>query len=93
MLVQYTVQPGLHLEQHGFLHLVYTGCEGIVAGAMSMEQVAGLCAKLRTLSTANNNLPVQWLVALQAGLTLVGNFTLWAGAYHVYVQSEEKETA
>lgn len=46
-----------------------------------------------TNSTADNELPVQWLVALQAGLTLVGNFTLWAGAYHVYVQSEEKETA
>jgi Protein of unknown function (DUF2499) len=31
---------------------------------------------------------VQWLVAVQAGLTVVGNFTLWMGAYHVYKKSQ-----
>ena len=31
---------------------------------------------------------MQWLVALQAAFTVLGNIGLWWAAYHVYKQSE-----
>jgi hypothetical protein len=34
---------------------------------------------------------VQWLVALQAFLTVVGNFTLWMGAYYIFKKSEPSQ--
>ena len=40
-----------------------------------------------------NTAAVQFLVALQAFLTVVGNFTLWMGAYHVYKKSQPAEAA
>lgn len=36
---------------------------------------------------------LEWLVALQALLTVIGNFTLWIGAYHVYIKSQEQAQA
>eukprot|EP01025_Chloroclados_australasicus_P034455 TRINITY_DN35197_c0_g1_i2.p1 TRINITY_DN35197_c0_g1~~TRINITY_DN35197_c0_g1_i2.p1 ORF type:complete len:111 (+),score=8.88 TRINITY_DN35197_c0_g1_i2:207-539(+) len=38
-----------------------------------------------------NAYELEWLVAFQAGLTLLGNFTLWWGAYHVYKKSAAVE--
>lgn len=38
-------------------------------------------------------LRMQWLVALQAALTVVGNLALWAGALHVVRRAEETPEA
>ena len=34
---------------------------------------------------------VQWLVALQAGLTVVGNFACWWAAYRIYEGGKAEE--
>lgn len=35
---------------------------------------------------------MQWLVALQAAFTVIGNIGLWWGAYHVFKQSQAQST-
>ena len=46
---------------------------------------------LPLISSSLSLLPLQFLVALQAALTVVGNCTCWAAAYRIYQWSEQQE--
>lgn len=35
-----------------------------------------------------NSPELDWLVAVQAGLTVAGNFTVWLAAYRIYAASQ-----
>ena len=37
--------------------------------------------------------PLQFLVALQAALTVVGNFTCWLAAYRIYAAAQQEQGA
>lgn len=46
---------------------------------------------LPLISSSLSLLPLQFLVALQAALTVMGNCTCWAAAYRIYQWSEQQE--
>lgn len=46
---------------------------------------------LPLISSSLSLLPLQFLVALQAALTVVGNCTCWAAAYRIYQWSQQRE--
>lgn len=64
--------------------------KGLTWGMLPLH-TSGICAC--TYHFFYNSPSMEWMVALQAGLTTFGNFTLWWAAYRIYksMQVEEAE--
>eukprot|EP00892_Ulva_mutabilis_P011185 jgi/Ulvmu1/8439/UM043_0017.1 len=58
--------------------------------AMLPSLVSAMCAC--TWHFFYNAPELEWLVAVQAGFTVLGNMALWWGAYHVYKRSQAQAT-
>lgn len=50
--------------------------------------ISAMCAC--TWHYFDNNPSLQWLVTLQASMTVVGNFTLWAAAWWIWRNSQSQ---
>jgi hypothetical protein len=59
-----------------------------LAFAMLPALISAMCAC--TWHYFDNNPSLQWLVTLQASMTLVGNFTLWAAAWWIWRNSQSQ---
>ncbi|MEG4581164.1 DUF2499 domain-containing protein [Microcoleus sp. MON1_C5] len=53
-----------------------------LSAAMLPALVSAMCAC--TWHYFDNSPALQWIVTLQAGMTLIGNFTLWAAAWWIW---------
>jgi len=62
--------------------------KGLTWGMLPLH-TSGICAC--TYHFFYNSEQVEWLVALQAGLTTFGNFTLWFAAYRIYQSMQDLE--
>lgn len=59
-----------------------------LAFAMLPALISAMCAC--TWHYFDNNPSLQWLVTLQASMTVVGNFTLWAAAWWIWRNSQSQ---
>jgi threonine/homoserine/homoserine lactone efflux protein len=62
--------------------------KGLTWGMLPLH-TSGICACTYHLFYNSHN--VESLVALQALLTLIGNFTLWWAAYRIFQSTQEEE--
>lgn len=72
--------------------LFWRHCQkGAIAAPVS--PISALVLHLLSTSPCLPWRPLQFLVALQAALTVVGNFTCWLAAYQIYAAAQQEQGA